>query len=477
MTTPVNKQAYAVSTGTAKISAYVFSDSDPGQSNINHDLYTGWVNTVTKALWYLEALNHTGGNTTAVWRAVGPIIVAQTNPTANDYQYPIGQTWVNQTAQTYWALVDIAGTTATWEELSSGATTGLLSLTGDSGGAVSGDGARNIDLVGTAGQISVTGNPATNTLTLSFTGSPKTETFAVDASTPPGTNPVTADVSGEVTVTGADIAAAGVPVRTNSLAANTYTIEVQRSATAASADATKNGLCHFDSAHFTVDADGFVSGSGAGGGISVLNVQSFSTSGTYTPTSGMVYALVQMVGAGGGAGGASVDGGDTAPCSSGGGGGMYAQRLLDAATIGASQSVTIGAAGTGGSGQADGVDGGSTSFGAILTVAGGVKGLYLRSGNAVQEGGDGGSAITGTADYSQPGGGAGYAISSGSLIVSGAGGSSYFSSGGKAKAVTSDGETAGGYGGGGSGAVAVAGTPGDGGDGSPGFVLITEYII
>ena len=88
------------------------------------------------------------------------------------------------------------------------------------------------------------------------------DSIAVDASTAPGTNPVLPTVAGLITVTGAQVPAGTVGanvIRTDSLAANTYTIEIQRSTTNATSDATKNGVSHFNSAQFTVDADGFVS--------------------------------------------------------------------------------------------------------------------------------------------------------------------------------------------------------------------------
>lgn len=84
----------------------------------------------------------------------------------------------------------------------------------------------------------------------------------VDAHTGPGTDPVLASATGEITVTGAQVAAGTIGanvIRTDSLAANTYTIEIQRTASAAAADSTKNGVAHFSSVDFSVDSDGFVS--------------------------------------------------------------------------------------------------------------------------------------------------------------------------------------------------------------------------
>lgn len=90
MTFPSTQQAYAVAAGTAPVRTFLPNTRDPGEYDINYPLYTGWINTVTKAIWYLEALIPLSGNLTAQWRAVGPIVVNTIAPTSSDYQYPIG---------------------------------------------------------------------------------------------------------------------------------------------------------------------------------------------------------------------------------------------------------------------------------------------------------------------------------------------------------------------------------------------------
>lgn len=87
----------------------------------------------------------------------------------------------------------------------------------------------------------------------------------VDASTPPGTNPVVANANNEIFVTGGQVAAGTTTnvIRTDSLAANTFTIEIQRSQAVAVSTIGDNGVCHFNSAQFTVDANGFVSSLGS----------------------------------------------------------------------------------------------------------------------------------------------------------------------------------------------------------------------
>lgn len=96
---------------------------------------------------------------------------------------------------------------------------------------------------------------------VTFTGVVGIESFNVDAATAPGTDPVLPNGSGIVTVTGGQVAAETTAnvIQTNSLAANTYTIQVQRSIAKAISTVGSNGVSHFNSAGFTVDANGFVS--------------------------------------------------------------------------------------------------------------------------------------------------------------------------------------------------------------------------
>lgn len=153
----------------------------------------------------------------------------------------------------------------------------IRTLTGNSGGAVSGDGAFNVNLLGGAG-VNVVGNPGTNTLTVSLTGgSAAIDSIGVDAFTAPGTNPVLPDALGLLTVHGAATAAGTTPVQSNSLAANAYTVQVQTSQAIAATDATKIGLSNYNSAHFSCDANGFVSLSGGGQAVDSLIPNSGTT--------------------------------------------------------------------------------------------------------------------------------------------------------------------------------------------------------
>lgn len=88
--------------------------------------------------------------------------------------------------------------------------------------------------------------------------------FDVQANTAPGTDPVVPTAAGVVIVNGAAVANHSVVLETRSRAANAYNLEVQYSAAVAATDATKSGVAHFDSANFTVDANGFVSATTTG---------------------------------------------------------------------------------------------------------------------------------------------------------------------------------------------------------------------
>lgn len=80
-----------------------------------------------------------------------------------------------------------------------------------------------------------------------------------------GTSPVVPNAAGLWTFNGAVVAAGTNPVRTDGTGPNTTALEVQISQSIAAADATKIGLCNFDSASFSVAATGFVSLTGGGG--------------------------------------------------------------------------------------------------------------------------------------------------------------------------------------------------------------------
>ncbi|MET4208932.1 carbohydrate-binding protein [Bradyrhizobium sp. LA2.1] len=215
------------------------------------------------------------------------------------------------------------------------------------------------------------------------------------------------------------------------------------------------------------------------GAAGAVKKQTFTASGTYTPSANLLYAIIECVGGGGGGGGLSGRGGTSNSTADGGGAGSRSIKFASAATIGASQTVAIGAAGSGSTGA--GGAGGDTSVGTLCIGKGGSGAV---GGNAAPPGGLGGVAGTGdVTSTGAPGGPGAIGNSAYSIWVSGGpGGSSPYGGGGRGQSNTSggasavNGETATGFGAGGAGAgVANSSSSATGGNGSPGLVIITEF--
>ena len=182
--------------------------------------------------------------------------------------------------------------------------------------------------------------------------------------------------------------------------------------------------------------------------------QIFSNSGTYTPSAGLIFADITVVGGGGG--GQTVTSG--ASGGSGAGGGCAMSKGVLAATIGTSVIVTVG------SGGAAGSNGGTSSFGTIVKAAGGggctaappPAGGTGVTGDVLIQGGPGlppWGSVVGVTAASQPGA------------------NSYFGGGGQSTA-SGAGGNGGNYGGGGAGGYSTGGT---GGSGGAGVVIVEEY--
>lgn len=199
----------------------------------------------------------------------------------------------------------------------------------------------------------------------------------------------------------------------------------------------------------------------------------FTASGTYTPTAGMKYVLVFAF-AGGGAGGGATGGAAQSAAGGGGGGGALVISLLSAALIGASKTVTIGLAGTGGLGI-DGNDGGSTSLGALIFAAGGMGGKAGTTSTPIVVGGAGG-IIGNTGAFIFPGDPGGYNIvASITNAIGGRGGSSAWG-GGVTGVLNSSGTPGIGFGGGGSGGAIVGIGTASGASGHDGAMMFIEFL-
>lgn len=94
----------------------------------------------------------------------------KTGTVDSDYKNFIpGDEWLDTSNYDWWKFVRVAGSPpiGTWILLGTG---NLESLTGNVGGPVPPDGANNINVIG-SGIVNVTGNPGTNTLTITSSGS------------------------------------------------------------------------------------------------------------------------------------------------------------------------------------------------------------------------------------------------------------------------------------------------------------------
>lgn len=190
--------------------------------------------------------------------------------------------------------------------------------------------------------------------------------------------------------------------------------------------------------------------------LSAISVQVFTASGTYTPTAGVKYIVAEMVG-----GGASGGQGGPGKAGGGGGGGAYTRKVIAAASLGATEAITIGAGGAAVSGSAAaGNAGGTTSLGALLTAVGG------GAGDAVSNAGNGGTASGG--DVNIDGGNGSYGNQT-SINDNGDGGDSGLGHGGAGGPNT--GSAPRGFGG---GAAGTSNTNG-GSNATGGVVVITEY--
>lgn len=224
----------------------------------------------------------------------------------------------------------------------------------------------------------------------------------------------------------------------------------------------------------TITATGTVNNTG----VVTVKKQIFTSSGTYTPTTGMIYATLECLGAGGGGGGTANCTATSSSCGGGGGAGSYSKILVTAATVGASKTVTIGAAGTAGAaGNNAGGNGGDTSVGVLCVGKGGSAGA---GSNGTTVGAAGAGGVAGTGDLTAVGspGFIGIAGTNTTVGMSSAGGSSQWG-GGSVSIIGStivNGGNASGFGAGGGGANTSGGAgTATGCGGSAGVVYITEY--
>jgi len=136
-------------------------------------------------------------------------------PQTSFINFNVPTIYTDTTSKISYILVSKAFGIADWTEIGGGSSQ-VSTLTGDTGGPVPPtDG--NISILGTPGQINVSGNPGTSTLTLSLSGGGQ----AVDSFSTTTGGPVTPDSNGNIALTGAS------STYTNGSVANTIRTEVQ----------------------------------------------------------------------------------------------------------------------------------------------------------------------------------------------------------------------------------------------------------
>ena len=228
---------------------------------------------------------------------------------------------------------------------------------------------------------------------------------------------------------------------------------------------------------FSYDGTNFQITTSKGSG-RLLNIQKFTASGTYTPTSGTTKIIVRAIGGGGGGAGSAANSSTTVCAGSGGAAGSWAVAQYTSGF--SSVAVTIGSGGIGASASA-GTSGGTTSFGALLSCPGGGGGpvLQLPTTNlpaAVPQSTPGGAPSGSGIIVSSAGHPGPCAVLLGSAyLVSGQGAPSQWGAGGlNTSSGIGGGATGFGSGGGGSATIQSAAAV-TGGSGASGLVIVEEY--
>jgi hypothetical protein len=213
----------------------------------------------------------------------------------------------------------------------------------------------------------------------------------------------------------------------------------------------------------------------------VLGIQqmlSYTAPGSFSFTKasypGLARVLVRVQAAGGGSAGSTSALSQTI-AREGGSGGGYSESIIQASSLGATETITVGAGGVAGAAaNGNGGDGGGSSFGGFVIAAGGLGGQALMTSGTTLAGVPGRpGALAGTGQIAIGGGASGVATRFDAFnSFSGFGGQSHLGNGGFGRTNQGPGTVPNGYGGGAGGSNSAGGAA-VGGAGGDGAVFVT----
>lgn len=245
-------------------------------------------------------------------------------------------------------------------------------------------------------------------------------------------------------------------------------------------------ISNLNAANCDVKADGTgLLSCGTDVGTDGYTVNVYTANATWNAPTDLTFAQVIVTGGGGGGGEGETQDTAAEAAAGGGGAGGTSIEMLASATLGSSQSVTVGAGGAGGTGTNNSsVDaasnGNASSFGSLLAANGGTAGTGVSTaGSSGASGGAGGGADT-SGDVNLAGGGGNDGQGVAESPQGGDGGASYWGGGGGGARTGGNNSTAGtnsgvyGTGGGGGASEDIDGAA-SGGSGVGGVVVVLSY--